>query len=496
VLSVAYAQALLNAGQLEAAEARLLDAERWLTSERDQPDNPASQMVVVDEAQWLALPISLATVRAYHAQAIGNIPGALQYTQRVLDLLPEGDHPLRGPISMLLGLACWASGDLEAAYQNFSEGSAATDIQSRISAAFVLAEMKIELGHLQAAINICQNAIKLGDEHNASMLHGVEDVYSVLSNLHRERGDLEAAAQALVTSKELGENVLIPDWKYRWCIAKAQLKQTQGALDEALDLLDKATGLFVRTPLPDVHPIAAMKARVWVRQGRLAEARGWASEQGLSVDDELSFLREFDHITLTRVLIAHYMSNRGDDSICNAMGLAERLLQAAENGKRTGSVIEILILQAFAHEAQGDTPSALKPLEQALTLAEPEGYTHIFVDEGPPMASLLYEALKREIAPEYVQRLLAAFPVSDPEKAASTKSKVDQPGLIEPLSEREIDVLQFLAKGLTNQVIATRLFLSIHTVKTHTRNIYSKLGVNNRTQAVSKARALGIISDR
>jgi LuxR family maltose regulon positive regulatory protein len=190
------------------------------------------------------------------------------------------------------------------------------------------------------------------------------------------------------------------------------------------------------------------------------------------------------------------MSNRGDDSICNAMGLAERLLQAAENGKRTGSVIEILILQAFAHEAQGDTPSALKPLEQALTLAEPEGYTHIFVDEGPPMASLLYEALKREIAPEYVQRLLAAFPVSDPEKAASTKSKVDQPGLIEPLSEREIDVLQFLAKGLTNQVIATRLFLSIHTVKTHTRNIYSKLGVNNRTQAVSKARALGIISDR
>jgi LuxR family maltose regulon positive regulatory protein len=109
------------------------------------------------------------------------------------------------------------------------------------------------------------------------------------------------------------------------------------------------------------------------------------------------------------------------------------------------------------------------------------------------MASLLYEALKRDIAPEYVQQLLAAFPVSEPEEDASKKSKVDQSGLIEPLSEREIDVLQLLAKGLTNQVVATRLFISLHTVKAHTRNIYSKLGVNNRTQAVDRARTLGIL---
>jgi LuxR family maltose regulon positive regulatory protein len=225
----------------------------------------------------------------------------------------------------------------------------------------------------------------------------------------------------------------------------------------------------------------------------LAEAQDWVVDQDLSVDDELSFLREFDHVTLTRVFIAQYKSSRDNDSIHNAMGLAERLLQAAENGKRIRSVIEILILQALAHEAQGDTPAALKSLERALTLAEPEGFVGIFVDEGPPMASLLYEALKREIAPAYVQRLLAAFPVAESQGAPPTESQVDQSELIEPLSEREIEVLQLLAKGLSNQAVADRLVLSIHTVKAHTRSIYSKLAVNNRTQAVDRARTLGVL---
>ena len=133
-----------------------------------------------------------------------------------------------------------------------------------------------------------------------------------------------------------------------------------------------------------MRPVAALKARVWVAQGRLTEALGWAREQGLSVDDDLSYLREFEHVTLARVLIAQYKSNRADRSIHEAMGLLERLLKAAEEGGRTGSVIEILVLQALAHQAQGDIPCWRSlPLERALALAEPEGYVRIFVDEGP-----------------------------------------------------------------------------------------------------------------
>jgi LuxR family maltose regulon positive regulatory protein len=182
------------------------------------------------------------------------------------------------------------------------------------------------------------------------------------------------------------------------------------------------------------------------------------------------------------------------------MGLLERLLKAAEEGRRMGSAIEILVLQALAHEAQGNIPLALAPLERALALAESEGYVRIFVDEGQPMARLLYEILSRAeapsrgIAPDYVRQLLAAFPDIEPDQIGPPKTQVPKSELVEPLSEREIEVLQLIAEGLTNQEVATRLYLSLHTVKVHARNIYGKLGVKNRTQAVAKGKALGILS--
>jgi len=500
VLSVLYAQAHLSAGKLEAAEARLLDAERWLeptTDMSDRPEAPSTKMVVVDEEQFRSLPASLAMARAYYAQAIGDVPGTVKYAQRALDLLSERDHLRRASLTALLGLTHWAHGDLEAAYRIFSDGLAsmqrAGNIPGAIGSTFVLADIKMTLGHLHEAASICERALKLATELGKPMPSGTEDVYTGISALHRERGDLEAAAQDLATSKKLGEQVQLPDWQYRWCIAQARLKETLGDLDSALDLLDEAERLYVRTPLPDVHPIAALKTRIWVAQGRLAEALGWARERELSVDDDLSYLREFEHITLARVLIAQYKSDRVDDSIHKAVELLERLLQAAEEGGRTGSVIEILLLQALAHHAQGNIPRALDPLERALTLAEPEGYARLLVDEGPPMARLLYEALSRRIAPDYVRRLLAAVPVSEPEQAHELAPKTHGTEWVEPLSERELEVLQLIAEGLTNQEIASKLFLSLNTVKVHTRNIYSKLGAHHRAEAVARARALGIL---
>ena len=143
------------------------------------------------------------------------------------------------------------------------------------------------------------------------------------------------------------------------------------------------------SPLPDFRPISAMKARIWVAQGRLTKALTWAREQGLSPDNDLSYLREFEHITLARILIAQYQNDRMDGSIHAVLQLLDRLLQAAQEGGRMGSVIEILVLQALAYQAQGNITSALAPLERALTLAEPEGYIRIFVDKGKPMAELL-----------------------------------------------------------------------------------------------------------
>jgi LuxR family maltose regulon positive regulatory protein len=227
---------------------------------------------------------------------------------------------------------------------------------------------------------------------------------------------------------------------------------------------------------------------VRLRQGRLDEALSWARERELSVADDLSYLREFEHVTLVRILLAQSPGTRGDGPLPEAMALLRRLLSSAEEGGRTASVIEILILQAVALQMQhADSSAALVPLERALALAQPEDYVRIFVDEGLPMATLLEAAVKRRIATDYADRLLRASGTGD----YSTPAKQE---LIEPLSARELDVLRLLATDLDGPEIASELVVSLNTVRTHTRNIYTKLDVTNRRAAVRRAEELGLLS--
>jgi len=238
-----------------------------------------------------------------------------------------------------------------------------------------------------------------------------------------------------------------------------------------------------------------MKARVWVAQGRMAEALSWARERNLSVDDALSYMREFEYITLARLLIAQYKSDREEHFINEAARLIERLLKAADAGGRMGSVIEILVLQALAHHVQGDIPPALVSLERALTLAEPEGYVRIFVDEGSPMAQLLSAAAAHGIMPDYTRKLKAAFGAEEQKSGGQSylPPALSAQPLIEPLSQRELEVLQLVAQGLSNREISERLFLAVNTVKGHNRNIFDKLQVHRRTEAVARARELGLL---
>ncbi len=492
VLSVGYAWALLAGGELEAALARLRDAERWLDTTADTGElalAPSAEMVVVDEEEFRRLPASIAVYRAAHAQALGDVPDTVKYARRVLDLLPEEEHLGRGAAAALLGLAFWASGDLEAAYRTFADGMAsvqmAGNISDAISGTIALADIRIAQGRLHEAMHSYERSLQEALEQGEPVLRGTADLYVGMSELHREHNDLNVATKHLLKSKELGERTGLPQNRCRWCVAMARIREAHGDLDGALDLLYEAERLYMRDFFPNVRPVAALVTRVWVAQGRLGEALGWAREQGLEVSDDLSYLREFEHITLARVLLARYKSDRADRSILEAMGLLERLLKAAEEGERTGSVIEILVLQALAHQTQGDIPAALMPLQQALTLAEPEGYVRIFVDEGPPMAVLLEEAAKHGIAPNYVRQLLTAT------GSAEDRTPVKQV-LIEPLSERELEVLRLLGTDLNGPEIARELIVSLNTVRTHTKNIYTKLGVNNRRAAVRRAEELDL----
>lgn len=530
VLSVAYALALLNGGALDAAEARLQDAEQWLDqtedtaletgisetssvvqpvdlpdpSRKNSPSTPAGQngsMIVADEAQFQSLPASIANARAYHAQAIGDVSGTVMYARQALKLLPEGEHYERGTTAALLGLAYWESGDLEAAHQSFADGLATFqmtgDFAIVIGGTLILANIRMAQGRLNEAARSYERALQLATAQGEPVILGTAELYMGLCDLYREQGDLEAAKQHLLSGEALSEQASNSGFAYLWFITRARLKEALGDLDGALDQLQEAERLYNNTPVPDVRPIAALKTRVWVKQGRLAEALDWVREQRLSADDNLSYLHEFEHLTLVRVLIALYKRDQIEQGIQDTMKLLARLLKAAEAGERIGSVIEILILQALAYEAQGDTRSALGPLERALTLAEPESYVRIFVDEGSPMARLFHAAASHKITPDYTQRLLATFASTESEHVESAVPQAPatnlQSSIIEPLSERELDVLRLLKTELSGPEIARELMIALSTVRTHTKSIYEKLSVNNRRSAVNRATELDLI---
>jgi LuxR family maltose regulon positive regulatory protein len=210
------------------------------------------------------------------------------------------------------------------------------------------------------------------------------------------------------------------------------------------------------------------------------------------VDDDLSFMREFEYITLARVLIATGKNDREPGSLVVATRLLGRLLQEAETGGRLGSVIQILLLQALAYQTQDKLSDSLITLERALFLAEPEGYIRIFVDEGETMRSLIEKLSHKRDQPlsGYVDKLLAAFTeLVDVEKSVSIQKKTD---MLDPLSERELEVLKLLRSELSGPEIAQQLIVSLNTFRTHTKNIFTKLGVNNRRAAVSRGEELDL----
>ncbi len=497
VLNVHYAGALLSSGQLEGVEVRLRDAERWLDTTAEMGERlqaPSAKMVVVDEAEFRHLPGLIAVFRAAIALAKGDVPDTVKYGRRALDLLPGEDHLGRGAAAGLLGLAYWTSGNLEAGHRSYIACMVglqrAGHISDTMGCAIALADIRIAQGRLHEAMHTYEHALQLAAEQGETALRGTADVYVGMSGLYREYNDLNVATQHLLRSRELGEFAGLPQNRYRWCVAMARLREAQGDLDGALELLHEAERLYVSDFFPNVRPVATLVTRVWVAQGRLGEARDWVREQGLSAHDDLSYLHEFEHITLARILLAQSWNksdrDRANHSILETMGLLERLLQAAQEGERTRSVIEILVLQALAHHVQGDIGAALVPLERALMLAESEGYIRMFVDEGVHMAVLLQEAAKHSIAPGYVRQLLTAL------GQAENRTPVKQV-LIEPLSVRELEVLRLLRTELTGPEIARELMVSLPTLRTHTNNIYLKLGMNHRRAAVRRAEELGLL---
>jgi LuxR family maltose regulon positive regulatory protein len=334
--------------------------------------------------------------------------------------------------------------------------------------------------------------------------------------VHLELNNLEEAARHLADGIALCRQVgyLFDQVVGYSTLARVRQAQrdwdgTRGALQSAERASQRMEGyLFARRWVEDC------KVRLWSAQDRASAIAAWLQETDLGVDDPINFGRELEHIILARALVAVGREQPGEPHLADALDLLARLLETAESAGWMGKAIEILTLQALAYQAQGKLDQALSVLARALSLGEPEGYVRTFVDGGPPMARLLYEAVARGIATDYARNLLVVFATESrdrelalsPPKGRTTEPLAPSttpsagsgqafgpPSFVEPLSERELEVLQLMAQGLTNKEIASRLYLAPSTVKVHTRNIYGKLGVHNRTQAVTLTRDLGLL---
>jgi LuxR family maltose regulon positive regulatory protein len=433
-----------------------------------------------------------AVIRAFIATYNGDVPGIIRHARHALDCLPEQDLTWRRDAALALGDAQGFRGDLGSAYTARLEAAeasrAAGDTIFSLLAYLKVAITLREQGRLQRTIELCQEQLEFASRSELMHASVPGGFLAIWGEVLTEMGDLEGALDLVNRGMELterGGESLVTGWGY---LCLARILYSRGDMAGVMAVARKVERSARESQIPPwiAAEAAAWKARSWLAQGKLVAASKWAHQRGLIDGSQPKHVDEFDFFSLNafamlaRILLAQ---DRWDEAI----GLLSRLLEAAEAGERTSKAIEILGLQAMAAQAKGDTSLALAAIKDALTLAEPEGFSRTFVDEGPPMARLLCEAAARGIEPDYARHLLAAFPDAQPEP------QPPQSELIEPLSERELEVLHLIAEGLTNSEIASRLFLSVNTVKAHTRNIYGKLGVHSRTQAVARATALGIL---
>lgn len=472
VLAMALVGARMATGDATGLDPLLEIVDTWL--ERDESP------IVVDEVAYARLPAMVAVHRAGLALLAGDTDATVHHAERVLLLAGDDDPLQRGAGAALVGLAHWRQGDLETARERYAQSIACFEAGGYLSdlmgCSIALADIQLTLGRLRDAQRTFEAALRHTTDEPE--LRGAADMHVGLSLLAVEHDDLDRAAEHLRTCAELGEHRGLPQHPYRWRVATARLHEARGDLDAALELLHEAAARYNTDYSPSVRPVTAIAARIAVERGDVDAGARWADDNGLSADDDLTYVREFEHLTLARVLIARGSAGALDQ----ATRLLDRLLAAADDGARTGSAIEILVGLALAHLAARRPADAEAALVAALSRAEPEGYVRTFLDAGPSVTALL-RTLDGPVA-ERARRQPGPAPAGGPARSRSADP--------DELSDRELDVLRLLRSDLSGPDIARELHVSLNTLRTHTKHIYTKLDATNRREAVSRAAELGL----
>jgi LuxR family maltose regulon positive regulatory protein len=468
-----------NSGQIETADQSLMDVAQLLES----TGQLTSRMRAALSGRALA-------IRSFIASLRGDFAGSTLFARQALDLLPASEQAWRSGVTITLGEACAAQGQIADAQHFRAE---ALKLSQSAGNPFIimianlnLAETLWQQGQIRAVIEICERQMQFATDHDIVEMPIIGWLLGLWGAALAELNQLERALELTRNGAELakrGQDMFYLSYSYLYRVRvlfAARDWPTAESLLQDMAHID-ALGPWITTQ------ISAWQIRIWLAEGKLDVATQWLHENSPRIDGELPFVHEADYVAVARVLLAQGRLDAAAD-------LLARLQGVAEVGGRYLRVIELLLLRALAAQSSDDLRQAQTLLEQAINLGESRGIIRTFVVEGPALAGLLYAALQKDIEPAYVQRILAAFPVAAPQKTEAQLSPETE--WLEPLTDRELEILQYVAEGFTNQEIGSRLYLSANTIKTHLRNIYGKLDVNNRTQAVARGRGLGIISDR
>ena len=485
-LNITHAWTLAYSGNFDAVEPLLKETEKALLGLDEHIEGHLQS-----DAECQRILGQISAIRVYIAARRGNIFRAAELAYEALQCLPADDLMVRGYMMTLLGAVLRTSGDFIAAAEASTKALAISQAagDSHLSAVVLCdqAALYYSQGQLHNAAATCQDAVEISDkyaEQSGEPLPVMGYAYIRLSAVLHEWNDLETAARYAEEGLELCKQWGQADFLVYSYIEVAKVLQAIGDVDGALDAIRKGKQVASNmSPWPGFH-VAAQQARLWLVQRKLGDVSSWVQESGLRSDDELSFQFLFRYIILARVLIAQ-------GEFDEAAGLLSRLLEIAETAGAMGNIIEILILQAIALQAQGKDDQALTRLERALALAEPEGYVRIFIDEGSSMGKLLRNATAHGIAVGYVGKLVTAL--EEETRGRRRLGKTSPESMVEPLSERELEVLRFLRTHLSSTNIADELTISVNTVRTHIKSIYSKLNVHNRQDAVQKAQELELL---
>jgi LuxR family maltose regulon positive regulatory protein len=471
-------------GDLAGVETWLRRAEEASTTNPPHPRSDASPATV---EELRTLPATISVFRASVAQAQGDTEESRRQARAALALIGPQDHMARGGAAGFLGMAAWARGDLEEAVTTFQDAmralAAAGDVADELGGTVVLGGMWTARGRPDRARSLFERALTTAQAHPGAALATLGDLHVGLAEVLGEQAHLDPANEHLAAAAVLGDTASLLENRHRWAVVSARLHRARGNLDGATDLLEQAGALYRPGFFPDVRPIPAQLARIHIAQGRLTQAQEWAEQAGVQDATTGEYLDEFKQLTFVRLLLAQHRAGPAAGLLDEAETRLDRIAPGAVRGGRGASTMDVHLMRALVNDARGDRPAALTDLAIALTLGVPAGFVQHFLDEGEALTSLLVAAERHPAAGEHVRTLRTA----SLRTATSTEGNTD-----EVLSERELEVLRLLATALSGPDIARELFVSVNTLRTHTKHIFTKLDVNTRRAAVERARDRGL----